>query len=52
MIEVKFPLKRVMRILKQTGYGDEKDNDPSGKYLISGLRHMIGGQKSQKVNLH
>jgi len=28
-------------------FGDEKTNDPSGRYLISTLRHMIGGGKSE-----
>ena len=28
-------------------FGNEKTNDPSGKYLISELRHMIGGGKSE-----
>ena len=28
-------------------FGDESTNDPSGRYLISTLRHMIGGGKSE-----
>ena len=28
-------------------FGDDKTNDPSGKYLISELRHMLGGGKSE-----
>ena len=32
---------------KTDSYGTERTNDPSGKYLISGLRQIIGGQKSE-----
>ena len=32
---------------KTDSFGDEKTNDPSGRYLISTLRHMIGGGKSE-----
>ena len=36
-----------METSKTDSYGNERTNDPSGKYLISGLRQMIGGQKSE-----
>ena len=28
-------------------YGDEESNDPSGRYLIAALRHLIGREKSE-----
>ena len=46
MIEVKFPIKE-NDDQTQTGSGDEDTNDVSGKYLISGLRQIIGGEKSE-----
>ena len=32
---------------KTDSYGNDRTNDPSGKYLISGLRQIIGGEKSE-----
>ena len=59
MIDIKLPVKESNKP-KQGGdsrsssdvapvarYGSEKDNDLSGKYMISELRHLIGGQKSE-----
>ena len=48
MIDVKFPLKK-----DDSGedsvdsYGSERTNDPSGRYLIAELRHLMGGGKSE-----
>ena len=56
MIDIKLPLKRSNKTSQGGGgdnkartdsFGDEKTNDPSGRYLISTLRHMIGGGKSE-----
>ena len=47
---LKFPLKKGTDkdMRKETAsYGTEKDNDPSGKYLVSELRHLIGGKQSE-----
>ena len=47
VIEIKLPLKKGDGESKTDSYGNDKTNDPSGKYLISGLRQIIGGQKSE-----
>ena len=47
MIEIKLPFKKGDGESKTDSYGNDKTNDPSGKYLISGLRQIIGGQKSE-----
>ena len=47
MIEVKLPLKKGDDGKPVNSYGSEKDNDVSGKYLISELRHLIGGGKAE-----
>ena len=43
MIEVKLPLRKTDDGNPVSSYGSEKDNDISGKYMISELRHLIGG---------
>ena len=47
VIEIKLPFKKGDGESKTDSYGNDKTNDPSGKYLISGLRQIIGGQKSE-----
>ena len=47
MIEVKLPHKKGDDGKPESSYGSEKDNDVSGKYLISELRHLIGGGKAE-----
>ena len=47
VIEIKLPVKKGDGESKTDSYGNDKTNDPSGKYLISGLRQIIGGQKSE-----
>ena len=42
MIEVKLPLRKSDDGNPVSSYGSEKDNDISGKYMISELRHLIG----------
>ena len=52
MIEVQFPLKSEEKKDTTNAYGKDKDNDISGKYLISELRHVIGdGRSSTQLNL-
>ena len=45
MIEVKLPVKK-SDDQEQTDYGSERDNDISGKYLVSELKHSIGNKKA------
>ena len=62
IIDIKLPLKKSnspkkgkVNLRRRTdvnrsrtdSFGDESTNDPSGRYLISTLRHMIGGGKSE-----
>ena len=47
VIEIKLPVKKGDGESKTDSYGNDRTNDPSGKYLISGLRQIIGGQKSE-----
>ena len=52
IIEVQFPLKDDANQEGTDKFGKDKDNDISGKYLISELRHVIGGGKSStQLNL-
>ena len=52
IIEVQFPLKDDANQESTDKFGKDKDNDISGKYLISELRHVIGGGKSStQLNL-
>ena len=52
IIEVQFPLKDNTDQNTTDKFGKDKDNDISGKYLISELRHVIGdGTSSTKLNL-
>ena len=52
IIEVQFPLKADANQESTDKFGKDKDNDISGKYLISELRHVIGGGKSStQLNL-
>ena len=52
IIEVQFPLKDNADQESTDKFGKDKDNDISGKYLISELRHVIGGGKSStQLNL-
>ena len=52
IIEVQFPLKDDANQESTDKFGKDKDNDISGKYLISELRHVIGsGKSSTQLNL-
>ena len=47
VLNLKFPLKKGDGEKETDSYGTDKTNDPSGKYLISELRHLIGGGKGE-----
>ena len=47
VLDLKFPLKKGDGEKETDSYGTDKTNDPSGKYLISELRHLIGGGKGE-----
>ncbi len=47
LIKIKLPLKKDDESAETGSYGNEKTNDPSGNYIISELRHLIGGRKSE-----
>tara|TARA_R100001480_G_scaffold9135_4_gene17511 strand:+ start:176 stop:1399 length:1224 start_codon:yes stop_codon:yes gene_type:complete len=47
MIDIKLPVKKGDGESPTSSYGNEKSNDPSGKYLIAELRHTIGSKTSQ-----
>ena len=52
VIEVQFPLKSETKKDTTDRFGKEKDNDISGKYLISELMHVMGdGKSSTQLNL-
>ena len=45
MLDLKFPLRK-SDDQETTTYGNESDDDVSGKYLISELKHIIGGNRA------
>ena len=45
MLDLKFPLRKGDD-QETTKYGNESDDDVSGKYLISELKHVIGGNRA------
>ena len=45
MLNLKFPLRKGDD-QETTTYGSESDDDISGKYLISELKHVIGGNRA------
>ena len=45
MLDLKFPLRKG-EDQETTTYGSESDDDISGKYLISELKHVIGGNRA------
>ena len=47
MLEIKLPLKKGDGKTETGTYGTEKTNDPSGRYLIAELRHLIGREKAE-----
>ena len=47
VINIKLPVKKDDEGSKTDSYGNERTNDPSGKYLVSELRHLIGGGSAE-----
>ena len=47
ILEIKFPVKKGDGKTETDSYGTEKTNDPSGRYLIAELRHLIGREKAE-----
>ena len=47
MLDVKLPSKKGDGTTETSSFGNEKSNDPSGRYLIAELRHLIGRQKAE-----
>ena len=47
VINIKLPVKKDDEGSKTDSYGNERTNDPSGKYLLSELRHLIGGGSAE-----
>ena len=47
VIDIELPLKKGEGDKPVDGTGNDKTNDPSGKYLICELRHFIGGGKGE-----
>ena len=44
-LNIKLPLKQEDGDSNVDSYGSDRSNDPSGRYLIGELRHLIGGGK-------
>ena len=47
ILEIKFPVKKGDGKTETGTYGTDKTNDPSGRYLIAELRHLIGREKAE-----
>ena len=47
VLNLKFPLKKGDGNEETSSYGNDKTNDPSGKYIVSELRHLIGGGSAE-----
>ena len=47
VIDIKLPTKKGDGTNQTDSFGSEKGNDPSGRYLIAELRHLIGRGKSE-----
>ena len=47
VIDIKLPTKKGDVTTQTDSFGSEKGNDPSGRYLIAELRHLIGRGKSE-----
>ena len=46
-LDIRLPLKQENGDAAVDSYGNERSNDPSGRYLIAELRHLIGGGQSE-----
>ena len=47
IINIRLPVKKDDKGSKTDSYGNERTNDPSGRYLVSELRHLIGGGSAE-----
>ena len=47
LVDIKLPTKKGDGTTQTDSFGSEKGNDPSGRYLIAELRHLIGRGKSE-----
>ena len=47
LIDIKLPIKRGDGDKPADSYGNDKTNDPSGTYLISELRHLMGAGEAE-----
>ena len=47
IINIRLPVKKDDKGSETDSYGNERTNDPSGKYLVSELRHLIGGGSAE-----
>ena len=47
ILEIKLPVKKGDGKTETGTYGTDKTNDPSGRYLIAELRHLIGREKAE-----
>ena len=46
-LDIRLPLKQENGDANVDSYGNDRSNDPSGRYLIGELRHLIGGGKAE-----
>ena len=46
-LDIRLPLKQENGDAAVDSYGNDRSNDPSGRYLIAELRHLIGGGQSE-----
>ena len=46
-LDIRLPLKQENGDAAVDSYGNDRSNDPSGRYLIGELRHLIGGGQSE-----
>ena len=46
-LDIRLPLKQENGDANVDSYGNDRSNDPSGRYLIGELRHLIGGGQSE-----
>ena len=51
-LNIKLPLKQENGDANIDSYGNDRSNDPSGRYLIGELRHLIGGGKKGTMVRH
>ena len=47
VLDVKLPAKKGDGTTETGSFGNESSNDPSGRYLVAELRHLIGRQKAE-----